>query len=282
MTGGTFSAQTDDGPIGGWQDGEGPDVILLHGGPGLSDYTYLLDGECSGWRRTRYQQRGLEPSSRSGPFTVERHVADAIAVIDHLSITDVVVVGHSWGGHLALQLALAEPRVAGVVVVDGLGVIGDGGAISLGQELRERLPAAVRKEVDEIDELLSGPAASDELALQSLRLLWPSYFGDPSTADPLPDDVRLCLECSNETFGSAMEELADDRFAHRLGSLNVPVAMVLGALSPMPVAVGQEAARYIRGCEVEVIAGAGHLPSVEEPGCLARALGRVRQRIAEG
>ena len=69
----------DAGPIAGSWSGEGDDLLLLHGGPGLSDYMDLVEGETAGWRTIRYQQRGLSPLTVEGPFSVERHVADAVA-----------------------------------------------------------------------------------------------------------------------------------------------------------------------------------------------------------
>ena len=66
--------------------GEGPPVLLLHGGPGMGAENLVslveqLDGLIDG---VLPQQRGLPPSTMEGPRDVETHVADAIAVLDHL------------------------------------------------------------------------------------------------------------------------------------------------------------------------------------------------------
>jgi proline iminopeptidase len=105
----TFAADSGAGPIAGSVSGTGRDLLVLHGGPGMSDYMAAADGEFGGWRTIRYQQRGLRPSAVDGPFSAPRHVADAIAVLDALQVERAVVLGHSWSGHLALQLALASP-----------------------------------------------------------------------------------------------------------------------------------------------------------------------------
>jgi pimeloyl-ACP methyl ester carboxylesterase len=104
----------------------GPALLLLHGGPAITDFMDLLGTEVAGWRAIRYQQRCLSPSATGGPFTVERHVADAVAVLDGLGVDRAVVAGHPWGGHLALQLAVAHPdRVAGLLIIDSPGANGD-------------------------------------------------------------------------------------------------------------------------------------------------------------
>jgi proline iminopeptidase len=62
-----------------------PPLLLLHGGPGLSDYLAdSLGGELDGWRTISFQQRGLTPSATGGPFTVERHVADTVAILTRI------------------------------------------------------------------------------------------------------------------------------------------------------------------------------------------------------
>jgi pimeloyl-ACP methyl ester carboxylesterase len=256
-------------------DGDGPPLLLLHGGPAMTDYMSMLDGETRGWRRIYYQQRGHAPSTVTGPFTVETHVADAIAVLDELGVDQVVLLGHSWGGHLALQLALAMPdRVAGIVSVDAPGAVGDGGVAEMGQHLGERLLPENVEALVAVNERLGGPDPDDDDVTESLRLLWPGYFGDPAGIAPFPPDMRASLVVYAETMGSVMEHLADG-FAGRLAGIDVPVVFVLGEKSPMPVSHGEQTAALLPRAEVMIVPGGGHLPWYERPGCVAEALGRL-------
>src|SRR3954469_5341865 len=126
-------------------EGDGPALLCLHGGPGMSDYLGMLGKETTGWRRIRYTQRGLEPSTTTGPFTVAQHVADAVSVLDDLGLADAVVLGHSWGGFLAAALAMEHPeRVRGMVLVDSLGIVGDGGFERFSEQILARTPEDVR------------------------------------------------------------------------------------------------------------------------------------------
>lgn len=276
MISGSFNVETGAGPVAGSVNGEGRDLLLVHGGPGLSDYMNLLAEETRGWRIIRYQQRGLPPSAVEGPFSVSRHVADAVAVLDAVQVSQVVVLGHSWGGHLALQVALAIPeRVAGVVVVDGLGPAGDGEAGAFARELRCRLRPDAAVRCAQIDRRLTGPGAGDADALESLALLWPGYFAEPQQALPMPAGLRLSLACSTGTSASLMRELSTGTFAQRLGRLPVPVIVVAGQASPMPISAGEETARLIPRSELVIVPGSGHLPWHEQPGCLARVLAQM-------
>ena len=134
----------DDGPlIAGRRAGRGSPVLLLHGGPGLGfDYLRDLADELArendvAW----YQQRGLEPSAVDGPYSVAADVGDARRVLDALGWQRAYVVGHSWGGHLALHVAAAMPeRLLGVLSVDPLGSIGDGRWPEFDEEIFRRTP----------------------------------------------------------------------------------------------------------------------------------------------
>ena len=275
-----FTATTETGPIAGSHTGSGPALLLLHGGPALTDYMDLLAPELDGWRAIRYQQRGLPPSAENGPFTVEQHVADAVAVLDELGVDRAVVLGHSWGGHLALHLAVAHPgRVAGLVVVDPLGAVGDGGAAEMGEALAARLTSASLIQLEAVNARLATPAAKDADALASLRLLWPAYFAEPAAAPPLPDGMRISLACYEGTFGSIVGHL-EAGFGGRLKEITAPTVFVLGERSPIPVAQGEQTAALLPGAEVRVVPGAGHLPWHERPGCVADAAGWVRARTA--
>jgi len=281
MSDGGFTVDTDNGAICGSVSGDGLEVVLLHGGPGLSDYTELLDGETADWRTVRYQQRGLAPSSVEGPFDVDRHVADAVAVLDTVVVDKAVLLGHSWGAHLALQVAQAHPeRVLAVVAVDGLGATGDGGVMAFGAELRRRTGPDNLGHLAEIDRRPPGQEVTDAEALESLALLWPAYFADPSAAPPLPADLRLSARCSSATLESVLEQLADGSFARRLADTDVPVVTVIGEMSPMPTSVAQEMTRLLPRGQLVVVPGAGHLPWHEQPGCIAEVLAALKSSLA--
>jgi pimeloyl-ACP methyl ester carboxylesterase len=275
-----FVAHTDAGDISGVQDGEGFPLLLLHGGPGLTDYMAQLDAETRGYRRIRYQQRGTAPSTLDGPFTVARHIADVVAVLDELGVERAIVAGHSWGGHLAPQLAIAWPnRVAALLLIDPPGSEGDGGLMAAAKELEARILPSNRARADEVTQYLATQAATEDLVTETLALRWPGYYADPATAPPFPLSMRLSIRANQETLASLFDELGNGAFATALTTLTMPTAFVLGEKSPVPHRCGEATAATIPDAEVALIAGAGHLPWHEHPGCVADALGRLCSRI---
>jgi pimeloyl-ACP methyl ester carboxylesterase len=266
----------DDGPlIGGRRAGSGPPVLLLHGGPGLGfDYLADLADELAeendvAW----YQQRGLAPSAIGGPYTVAADVDDARRVLDALGWDRAYVVGHSWGGHLALHLAESLPdRLLGVLSVDALGAIGDGRWPEFDEEIFRRTPEALRARARELDELTTQGAADDELALEGMRIVWPAYFADPDAAPPMPE-LRMASEPSAEMGTSILAGLPV--LEAGLPDIRVPVGFVHGSRSPMPVGASADAAERIPGAWLEVVDGAGHFIWVEAPGAVRGALRRL-------
>jgi len=273
-----FTTQ-DDGPlIAGRRAGSGRPVLLLHGGPGLGfDYLRDLADELAqendvAW----YQQRGQAPSAEERPYTVAADVGDARRVLDALGWETAYVVGHSWGGHLALHVAESMPeRLLGVLAVDPLGSVGDGRWPEFDDEIFRRTPESVRARARELDELSTAGLADDELALEGMRLVWPAYFAEPERAPPMPE-LRLSSERSAEMVQSILADLP--ALEARLPEIRVPVGFVHGSRSPMPVAASTDAAERIRGAWVEVVEGAGHFVWVEAPGAVRAALRRLTAR----
>jgi pimeloyl-ACP methyl ester carboxylesterase len=270
---GAFEAGVTDGVLSGWTSGTGDPVLLLHGGPGLSDYTEGFAQELAGdYTVHRYQQRGLEPSVTSGPFEIETHVQDAVAVLDALGLDKVWVVGHSWGAHLALYLAVLHPeRFLGVLCVDPLGAVGDGGESDLGSNLGARLLPAARERMELLDQrALAGEGTAAD-AVEMLRLAWPSYFANPAAAPPMPD-LDMSVDCYSQTFESIRSHLAAKTLETGLPLVTLPTAFLLGAQSPIPPVHGHRTAALIPGSVVHELDACGHMVWIERPGDTVQAL----------
>ena len=112
-----FEVRVGDGSLVGCAATDGAPALLLHGGPAIPDYLGPCALELEGLFATmRYTQRGVPPSTVGGPYSIESHMDDALAVLDAREVERAWAIGHSWGGHLALHLLVAHPeRLLGVV-----------------------------------------------------------------------------------------------------------------------------------------------------------------------
>lgn len=95
--------------------GEGESVLLIHGGVIAASYVPVMrEPALARFRLIRYHRRGYAGSTKFEPgasFSIGQQAADAVALLRHLGIERAHIVGHSYGGVIALQLALDSPRV---------------------------------------------------------------------------------------------------------------------------------------------------------------------------
>ena len=99
--------------------GQGRPVLALHGVTGHGARWRVLSDALPGVRIIGPDLRGHGRSPWTPPWGIDQHVADAIAVLDDLGLDRVPVVGHSFGGAIALHLARTAPeRVDGLVLLD--------------------------------------------------------------------------------------------------------------------------------------------------------------------
>ncbi len=106
-----------------WRSGSGPDPILcLHGITAQHRAFNALARHLKGSRSLAgvdLRGRGDSAKPESG-YGLEAHARDVIRVLDHLSLDDAVILGHSMGGFVALKAGLSHPhRVRALVLLDG-------------------------------------------------------------------------------------------------------------------------------------------------------------------
>jgi pimeloyl-ACP methyl ester carboxylesterase len=204
-------------------------------------------------------------------------VADAIAVLDSLGLDKVWLVGHSWGGHLVLYMAVMHPeRILGVLSVDPLGAVGDGGEADLGVNLGARLIPEARDRMEMLDQRALAGEGTSEDAVEGLRLAWPGYFADPPSAPPMPADLDISVQCYAETFESIRSHLVAGTLVAALPDVLLPFAFVLGADSPIPPIHGYRTAVLIPGAAIHELSDCGHMVWMERPGESLRALQELR------
>jgi len=106
--------------------GRGPPVVLLHG-LGASMYAWRKNVgamAAAGFRVIAFDNRGFGLSDKPAvPYDNAAYARLAIALLDSLGISDVVLVGHSMGGAIAAEVAIEYPqRVRGLVLVGSAGL----------------------------------------------------------------------------------------------------------------------------------------------------------------
>lgn len=102
--------------------GQGPDVLVLSGGPGCVQYLERDDISPPGHRAWYSEPRGVGRSA-GGPHTMEQAIADLEGIREVVGVRSWIVVGHSWGCDLGVRYAVEHPdAVTAVVGIAGRGL----------------------------------------------------------------------------------------------------------------------------------------------------------------
>lgn len=218
-----------------------PPLVLLEG----------MGGDIPGWRRNiphlaaelfvvAYDHRGNGYSEAAdGPTTMATYVQDCLGVMDELAIEQANVYGQSFGGMVALELALTHPeRVRSAILA----------CTHAGQM------HAVRS---------TGSAPKDQPWLQL-------YAPDFARAHPehVEEDLRVGSAQPQDPKGRRRQWEAVQRWDafDRLPDVRVPT-LVLHGSEDMLIDVGnaRAIASRIPGAELAIIEGAGHVYHSEQP-----------------
>lgn len=106
--------------------GKGFPIIVLHGGPGLSqDYLLPQMSELANNNLVIfYDQRGCGNSVsevNSDSISIDSYISDLDAIRKHFGFQEVTLFGHSWGGFLAMKYALVHPEsVASLILSNSM------------------------------------------------------------------------------------------------------------------------------------------------------------------
>lgn len=108
--------------------GSGPPVILVHGS--MSDYrewSAQMEALAKDHRVIAYSRRYHWPNSPPGKdadASVARQAEDLAAILKSLKLVPATIVGHSYGGTIALSLAVQHPELVRTLVLLDTGVSG--------------------------------------------------------------------------------------------------------------------------------------------------------------
>jgi pimeloyl-ACP methyl ester carboxylesterase len=130
-------------------DGEGSDLVLLHGGGGtVDDLAGLRAGLRAGHRVIVPEQRAHGRTPDVGELTYAQMAADTAALLDGMGVHGADVVGWSDGGIIALMVARDRPELVGHVVAIGANVDSDGAPNPMSEQSAAWFASATPADLD--------------------------------------------------------------------------------------------------------------------------------------
>jgi esterase len=158
------------------QHGAGDPILCVHGTSGSAiAWEGAVEPLARLGRVITYDRRGCTRSERPEPYErvdVAEHADDAAALLDALEAPPAIVIGRSYGGEVATELALEYPEhVRALVLLEGVPVSLSPAASAWTHAFADRMRAvAARHGVDAVGEALIGEVAGEEA--------WASFPGE--------------------------------------------------------------------------------------------------------
>lgn len=251
-------------------EGSGEPIVVVHGGPVL-DQGYLvgpLRPLGADHELVFYDQRlsgRSDGSVDSASVTLASFVADLEGIRRQLGLGRIHLLGHSWGGLLAMEYALAHPdRLRSLVLVSPMPP-----SAALWQEEQAAVAASLAPEdTAGMGELRASGAfrAGDPAAIEEmLRLSFRSELADPALASSLRFHIEPDYGERSRQFGYLLPELMTYDLTGRLPGLRVPALVVVGAAETAAARTADTLRTLLPDVRVVTIPGAGHFSFLERP-----------------
>jgi L-proline amide hydrolase len=249
-------------------------LLCLHGGPGAAhDYLESLDAMADTGRRViYYDQLGCANSatpSNPSMWTVELYVEEVDAVRDALGLERLHLLGQSWGGMLAMEYALTQPRgMASLIIASS-----PASMIQWVQEanrLREELSPEVQQTLLKHEE--AGTTDSPEYQDAMMEF----YRRHVCRIDPMPEYVQRTFQKLDEnpevyhTMNGPSEfhvtgTLKTWDIIDRLGEIRVPTLITSGRYDEATPAIAGTIHQRIPGSKWVLFEESSHMAHAEEP-----------------
>ena len=238
-------------------------VFINSLGTDLRVWDYVIKELGQKYRTVRLDKRGHGLSTNfENNISISILANDLKLLISNLEIKNVVLVGLSIGGLIALEfLKSTSSIVTGLILSDTAAKIGTSNMWS------DRIARVKRGGIESIsDDILSRWFSNDFLVNRNEELqLWRSMLTRTSTLGYL----------------GCCKAIADCDLRDEAKAISIPTLLIVGEEDgSTPVNVVKDTANLIKNSEFKIIEGAGHLPCVEKPKIfsneLLKFLGRLK------
>ena len=245
--------------------GEGEPIVLVHGGPGF-DHSYFLPGMAEladDFRLVFFDQRvsGRSPADlEPEQITLSRFVGDIEALRRFLGVKRIHLLGHSFGGLLAMHYAVSHPeRLRSLMLVNSTAASSEY-VDEVNRLLQERLSEEDRqrrRELAQSEALERGePAAIREL----LGIVLSANFHDPGKATDLELYVGGDFAARSQKLQNLASDLAEFDLYPRLGEIRAPTLIVRGRAEVLPREATERIHAAIPGSRLAELEDCGHFP----------------------
>jgi proline iminopeptidase len=265
--------------------GTGVPLVIIHGGPGL-DHSYFLpqmEQLADSYELIFFDQRGCGKSTirlDSTDMTLDALVEDIDKVRDAYNLNTMNLMGHSWGGLLAMFYALKHgDRLNSLILVNSApptSGLRDSSFKSMGLRTSTEDSAAQSAIIQTVEFRRRDPATMEKF----FRLLFKGSFYNPLRAG----ELTLSFGPDYGARSKLLSYLAKDPqlrtydLTARLETISCPVLIIGADDDPAPPGSNELIHSHIKDSKYVVMKNCGHFPFIEAPAQFFPALRTFLER----
>lgn len=266
--------QVDKGKLFYQRFGSGVPIVVLHGGPGL-DQNYLLPQMLELAKDQEvifYDQRGsgrsLETEINSSYINMDQFTKDLEALRSHLGLKKFILLGHSWGGLLAMNYSVTYPEhVSALILLNTVPADFKGQQAFIDEFVKRIEP--IKHEIMPLFKYQEFEKLNASEISQLYRNLFSVYFYNPNNTAALTLNMS---QVSARSGFKVMEEMSKTSWLRpninlfpQLKNLNIPTLIIHGNEDIVPLWTAQEIKETIPHAQIDSLEQCGHFPYIEQP-----------------
>lgn len=255
--------------------GAGTPIVMLHAlGTNFTQFEYIAPALTGEARLIGLDLPGCGHSAKPRrPWRLVDVTCAVLRLLDHLGIERAVILGHSFGGRVALELALCHPeRVLGLILLNSAGLT--------------RYPSLYKK----LGPRLFTPNVVAGAILASFRFVLQHIFSKNARRTPRAQrfmhqvldryDPRFAWEFAYHAC-PLLPELTLD-VIDELPRITVPVYAIWGARDELiRLETVRPALSRLPRCELTALPEVGHMPTLEQPEAVVDAARRLLRDLTQ-
>lgn len=252
--------------------GKGQPVIVIHGGPGLTQ-DYLLPHMYELAKNNLvifYDQRGCGNSTgeiNTDTINIKSFVNDIDTIRRALNFDKVSVLGHSYGAFLAMNYAIAHPEDVDKLILCNSFPSTSKDYTLFGEEYMKRM-SPYQEEIKKITDSQEYKDGNSKTVENFYRLIFKQYCYNPAKADLLNLWMTPTAAVNGAKVYECLRENAIDRpfnLTNDLKKLTLQTLVIHGDADPIPPITARHIHENIPGSKFVLIKNCGHFPYVEDP-----------------
>jgi proline iminopeptidase len=248
--------------------GAGQPIVVVHGGPGLDAGYFLpgLDLLSKKYRLISYDQRGTGRSK--GPLdtlmlTVDQYIEDIEGLRQAFQIEKMHLMGHSFGGLLALLYASKYPDHLYSLILVGSGAKD---TISFPEQNRTVEKRTSKEDTDSINKMVAaGYFNTKEGRSKLFPILWKPYVYNKKYIASIKTSICDSFLLVNSRVGKSLERSnLWSNLNERLIKLKLPALIIHGDYDPVPLSAAETNRNILKRSQLVVLKNCGHFPFIEQ------------------